>query len=248
MVLHFTMLYQFKVTAKDLEIDGLRVPVELLVIKNRSYTLVQKYSFFLWASAIRICHPLEVMLPRSVRKSWQWVAGVVVAESHDEAWSLPCSSACICQLVACRTQVQRAPWDTFPLTLSLLDNIQISWFTRPKTQKCLFFPSSLANKVIFEHIFIQNEMIQIHTAVKSIISDITSENHFAFFAFPFCLPRPVLVFLFLSLKAKNSPTNQWKGDDYPTGLVLIQWQISLWNKTHRITPAVKNAHLVKKLL
>lgn len=156
MVLHFTILYQFKVTTNDWEIDGPRVPEELLVIKNRSYTLVKKYFFLLWMSAIRICHPLEVMLPRSVRKSWLWVAGVVVGESHDDAWSLPCSSACICQFVAFRTQTKKAPWDTFRLTLSLLDSTQISCFTRPKTPKCVFLFSFLANNNSFcVHIYLK---------------------------------------------------------------------------------------------
>lgn len=63
MVLHFTMLYQFRVTAKDSEIDGLRVPAELLLVKNRSYTLVRKYCFFSeclpseYVIHLRLCYP-----------------------------------------------------------------------------------------------------------------------------------------------------------------------------------------------
>lgn len=52
--------------------------------------------FFLWASAITICHPLEVIIP-SLKKLWPWRVGAVVCQSPDEASSLPCSPTWICQ-------------------------------------------------------------------------------------------------------------------------------------------------------
>lgn len=61
----------------------------------------------------------------SLKKSWLWRAWVVVAQTPDEASSLPCSLTWICQPVALRTQAQTAFWDSLCLTLSLLDNIQI---------------------------------------------------------------------------------------------------------------------------
>lgn len=54
----------------------------------------------------------------------------------------PCSSTCIRQLVAFRTQAQKALWGSFCLTLSLLDNIHMLWFTRLTTKR---------NRVSFSH-------------------------------------------------------------------------------------------------
>lgn len=108
--------------------------------EKKAVTPSNKNIVFLWASAIRICHPLEVMLSRSLKKSWLWGAGVVVAQSHDEASSPPCSPSCFCQPVAFRTQAQKALWGSFCLTLSLLDNIQMLWFTRLTTKRnCVSF-------------------------------------------------------------------------------------------------------------
>lgn len=75
------------------------------------------------------------MLSLSLKKSWLWGAGVVVAQSPDEASSPPCSPTCICQPAAFRTRAQKSLRGSFCLTLSLLDNIQMLWFTRLTTKR-----------------------------------------------------------------------------------------------------------------
>lgn len=78
---------------------------------------------------------------------------MVVAESHDEASSLPCSPTCICQLVAFRSQAQKALWGSLYLTLSLLDNVQMLWFTRLKTKRnCVSFSHFRAAESVIVHI------------------------------------------------------------------------------------------------
>lgn len=201
MVLHFTMLYQFKGTAKDLEIGGLRVPVELLVIKTRSYTLVQNIVI-----SVSVCHQnmssawgyvtpvsAEVLAMSGCRKSW-W--GLVSA-----LFFCMYLSACGLQNTSPEGPLGHIPSDT--VITGQYTNIMVY-----KTQNPIisFFPSSLANKTVFEHIFIQNEMIQIHTAGKSIISDITSENRFAFFFLLLLSSSACSCFLVSFTKSQKQPS------------------------------------------
>lgn len=70
--MHFTILPW--TYSKDLEIDRLQSLWDYWWQKI-AVTLLNKNIVLLWASAIRICHPLEVILSRSLKKSWLWGAG-----------------------------------------------------------------------------------------------------------------------------------------------------------------------------
>lgn len=69
-----------------------------------------KNIMFLWASAIRVCHPLwGYAIPVTEEVLAMSGLGVEVAQMHDGASALPRSPTCVCQPVAFRSPGQMGP-------------------------------------------------------------------------------------------------------------------------------------------
>lgn len=132
--------------------------------KNCSYTLKEKHCFFLWASAIAICHPLEVIIS-SLKKPWPRRVGAVVSQSPDEASSLPCSPTWICQTAGPQNSRPEGP-PGLPLSdivstgqhTSVVQDWNVVYTIDKKNKACSFV--SLQRDGVPERIFTGSKVIR----------------------------------------------------------------------------------------